>query len=132
MSFFLSIFTNTGTFDNLTQGYFDANSNCGWDENCAAIKDCIYRVCEPQKSMFDGTVYDSCVKKCNESPDMGDFDDFFCENPETVYRAFGYKCPNYKPDTSRSISLFGRDITFLQIATAIVFFIIIYIIIQNL
>lgn len=130
MSFFVSLLNNTGSFDQLLQGHYDENSNCGWVTECDEIKSCIGRVCAPYRDAYGGTVFDSCVLACNNNRSMADWDDFFCKNPATAWKVYGYKCPDYTP--GNAISILGKDITFLQIASAVLLFIIIYLIIQKI
>lgn len=122
--------TSTGSFDKLRQGYWDEGSACGFVPECQETKDCIFRVCAPQRDAYGGAFYNSCVMACNENRFMQNIEEFVCKNPQTAYKLYGIKCPGYKP--GGAISLFGRDVTYIQLAGLIILFIIIYIIIKRL
>lgn len=122
--------TSTGSFDKLRQGYYDEGSACGFVKECQEVKDCIGRVCAPSRDAYGGNFYNSCVLACNENRQMQDVSDFACKNPETAYQLYGIKCPNYTP--KGFIKIFGREITALQIAMAIVVFVIIYVVVKRI
>ncbi len=122
--------TATGSFDKLRQGYYDEGSACGFVTECEDIKRCIGRVCAPNRDAYGGNFYNSCVLACNANKNMQKVEDFVCKNPETAYQLYGIKCEGYKP--GGAISIFGRDITYIQLASAVLLFIVIYIIAKRL
>ncbi len=133
MSLLSSLLTSTGSFDKLRQGYYDEGSACGFVTECQETKDCIFRVCSPAQSAYDGIVFESCVQSCNEDRFMKTPEDFLCKNPQMAWELYNVQCEGYETRTSRgSLKILGREFTFLQIASAILLMILIYIIIQRI
>lgn len=127
----LSGFQNVGVFDNLTQGRYDANSSCGFVQECEEVKDCIGRVCSPYQDAYSGAFYNGCVDACNNDPTIS-LELFMCENPQVAWETYGYACPNYIPGQGGGLTLAGRQVSFLQIAIVLVVFIIIFLVVQRL
>lgn len=122
--------TGTGSFDKLRQGHYDEGSACGFVKECDEVKGCISRVCAPSRDAYGGAFYSSCVLGCNDDRNMQTVDDFVCKNPETAYQLYGVRCEGYTP--KGYISVFGREITLFQIATAMILFVIIYIVVKRI
>lgn len=91
MSFFLSIVQNTGSFDKLTRGGYSVTSACGFVQECEDVKNCIRRVCEPNKDAYGGTFYDGCVQACNGDYTIASVEQYVCQNPETA-NVYGVDC----------------------------------------
>lgn len=123
------LFNSTNAFDLQRQGYYDEQSQCGFVDECKKVKSCIGRVCAPHRDAYGGTFHNGCVLSCNADTSMENLEDYVCKNPATAYKLYGITCPGYKPGSS--ISLLGRDISTIQIITAILIFIIIWVIVKR-
>lgn len=125
----LEMLQGMGVFDKLMQGYYDESSSCGFVVECEETKDCLGRVCAPNRDAYGGTVYQSCLQACNENPKMKDFKEFACKNPEVASSLYGIDCEGYS--AKGTINIFGRNISYLKLASFIILLIIIYIIVKR-
>ncbi|WMX17487.1 hypothetical protein [Aureispira sp. CCB-E] len=133
MSLLSSLLTSTGSFDKLRQGYYDEGSACGFVTECQETKDCMFRVCAPHQDAYGGTFFENCIRACNEDRFMQTLEDYVCKNPQQAWELYGITCEGYKARASKgSFKILGREFTFLQIASAILLMILIYIIIQRI
>ncbi|BDS10094.1 hypothetical protein [Aureispira anguillae] len=132
MSLIGSLLSNTGSFDKMRQGYYDEGSACGFVTECQETKDCIFRICAPNQDAYGGIFYESCVRACNADRSMDKVEDFLCQNPQNAWDLYGVSCPDFEPRISGSINILGREFTLLQLASAVLLMILIYIIIQRI
>lgn len=133
MSLLSSLLTSTGSFDKIRQGYYDEGSACGFVTECQEAKDCMFRVCAPHQDAYGGTFWENCIRACNEDRHMERLEDFVCKNPQTAWDLYGVACEGEEVRASKgSMRLFGREFTFLQIASAVLLMVLIYVIIQRI
>lgn len=133
MSLAASLLNMTGSFDKIRNGYYDEGSACGFVTECQEIKDCMFRVCSPNQDAYGGVFYENCIRACNENKSMQTVEDFVCKNPQMAWDLYGIVCEGEELRASKgSVKLLGREFSFLQIASAVLLLILIYIIIQRI
>ncbi len=84
-----------GLFDNFFDGRWSESSSCGFDQDCHRTKDCIFRVCSPNRDLYGGVLYDSCVNYCNQDSSAQSIQEMICDNPENALKVYGYRCSGY-------------------------------------
>ena len=132
MSLFLWIVKSTGSFDKLTQGGYDLESACGFVDECEKVKDCINRVCVPISDVYGGEIYKNCQNYCNYNYNMESIGELLCDDPQKAYDLYNYKCKGFEPSISDGFKFFGFYISYINLASFILFCFIIYFIYKRL